>query len=268
MAGFAIFNLGNTAVKKEPGRERRISDRYPMGDAKGTFIYSGEKNTCNVIDISLDGCLVRTQECFPHGALAYVELDLHVYGLILHIGGITQWARKEHLIGVRFIHPTMRAKNELAGLLTCLVDSDAVEDIKEAIAEAHTDRILSPILSAEYPLVKKPKQKPEPEKQEATPVEPPKPAFIPEAPVPVQPAPILKIEQPEPENEPDEPSEDLVDWSADLHFLKDGSRLHGTVVNLGRKGVAFRWPTPMRATIPAALKWSSKCAACPSAWAA
>jgi len=264
MAGFAISNFGNSAIKKEPGRERRISDRYPMGDARGTLIYSGEKNTCNVIDISLDGCLIRTHERFPYGALAYVEVDLHIYGLILHIGGVTQWTHKEHLIGVRFIHPTMRAKNELAGLLTCLVDSDAVEEIKEAIAEANTDRILSPILSAEHPVVKKPKLETKPSQKvasnpsEASTAEPAQQAPIPATPVPltVQTVPIVKIAPPEsePEYQPTEALGESDDWSADLHFLKDGSHLHGTVVDLGMDGCGFQMAYPYAGDYPCRIE--------------
>jgi hypothetical protein len=132
---------------KSSGRDRRAADRFDMNRAPGTLSNSGLRMTCEVIDLSLTGCCVETREIFKPGALAQVKLMVPIQGIILSIWGVTQWVRRDHLVGIQFIHPTGRSKNQLAGLLTCLLDKSASEVVKAALA-AHAE---SMIVSLEHP---------------------------------------------------------------------------------------------------------------------
>jgi hypothetical protein len=214
-------------------RDRRANERYPLGDATGTLAYNGDRNPCQIIDISLDGCLIRSHSSFPHGALAYVEVTLHLFGMVLHIGGMTQWVREEKLIGVRFIHPTPRARNELAGLLTCLVDQEAMPQIQEALAQAHFDPKTTRILASEKPLVKPaaaetPKVLPPP-----TPAPPPEPL-------------IGAIHR--------TAAADSFDWTAEMRFLKESKTLRGTIVEIRMEGCAFELAQPFAGKHPSQVE--------------
>ena len=228
----------NQVAKNAVGRDRRIYDRYPLGDASGVLIYKGDKSPCHLVDISLEGCCIRTKDPFPHGALAYVEVVLSIYGMVLRIGGMTQWTRSQRLVGVRFILPTTRAKNELAGLLTCIVDREAAEEIKDALASVSVDPLAAPILAAQFPAIKKSEDKPAPP---PTAVTKPLVSVPPQSPEPSSSAPRSEA----PDWTGEEPN-----WTADMRFIKDGSHLRGKIVNLHMDGCGFLLPDAYKGDYP------------------
>jgi hypothetical protein len=108
-----------------------------------------------MLDVSLSGCRLRTLRPFTAGALESVKVILHIQEMVLSIWGITQWTTWDQLIGIRFIHPTGRTRNQLAGLLTCLLDESATDVVKAAIA-ATPVQAGSPIIALEHPLLVQP----------------------------------------------------------------------------------------------------------------
>ena len=108
-----------------------------------------------MLDISLSGCRLRTLQPFTAGALESVRVVLAIQEMVLSIWGTTQWTTMDRTIGVRFIHPTGRTRNQLAGLLTCLLDENAADVVKKAVAEA-SQQAGSPIIALEHPLPVKP----------------------------------------------------------------------------------------------------------------
>jgi len=144
--------LGASLTHGEPGpkggapigeRDRRASDRFDMNLAAGTLEYMGTRMRCDVIDLSLTGCSLRTREDFKAGALAHVKLTVPIDGMVLSIWGITQWVRRERMLGIHFIHPTGRSKNQLAGLLTCLLERSASDVVRSALAAQAESMIVS-----------------------------------------------------------------------------------------------------------------------------
>jgi hypothetical protein len=115
-------------------RDRRASDRFDMNPAAGTLEYMGTRMRCDVIDLSLTGCHLKTREDFRAGSLAHVKLTVPIDGMVLRIWGITQWVKPERMLGIHFIHPTGRSKNQLAGLLTCLLERSASDVVRAALA--------------------------------------------------------------------------------------------------------------------------------------
>jgi hypothetical protein len=125
-----------------------------------------------VVDISLTGCCVRTRQPFVAGALETVKVVFPIFEMVLSIWGATQWVSGDHLLGIRFRHPTSRSKNQLAGLLTCLIDRSAAEVVKKAMAEIAAHPGENPILQLEHPPDPNSPPAPEPESEpEAEPVE-------------------------------------------------------------------------------------------------
>jgi hypothetical protein len=113
----------------------------------------------------LTGCCLKLQEDFKAGALAHVKVNVPIDGMVLSIWGITQWVRRERTLGIQFIHPTGRSKNQLAGLLTCLLDRSASEVVKAALAAQAESLIIS--LEHTEPVGEKPATVPAPAHQAA-----------------------------------------------------------------------------------------------------
>lgn len=132
-------------------RDRRMYERFSLDGAFGNLIYKGALLPCQFIDISLGGCCVRTVNPFADGSLAPVEVVLLIFGLVLRIAGVTQWTSRGNLVGIHFMHPAARSKNQLAALLTCLIDRSAADALQEAVAEGALDQPDAPILAEQAP---------------------------------------------------------------------------------------------------------------------
>jgi hypothetical protein len=130
------------------GKDKRGDERFNLQAAPGTLMHKGVNIPCAMMDVSLSGCRVRTLTPFAAGALESVKVTLAIHGMVLSIWGITQWTTWRRLIGVRFLHPTGRTRNQLAGLLTCLLDESAAEVVKKAVAASALE-VGSPIIVLE-----------------------------------------------------------------------------------------------------------------------
>lgn len=138
-------------AKDAPFRDARADERFNLGDVPGKLIHNGAVLRCEVLDISLSGCSVRVLSPFTAGALQAVRTIFPIGKLVLNIWGVTQWVRGERLIGIRFLHPTRGSRNQLAALLTCLVDVSAAEAVTEAFGALAPGEMVSPILALEHP---------------------------------------------------------------------------------------------------------------------
>jgi hypothetical protein len=150
-ARFTSGEQGNGGAKSGGGRDRRVDERFDMQRAPGVLMHKGQNIPCEMLDISLGGCRLRTLLPFTAGALESVKVVISIHEMVLSIWGVTQWANWDRLLGVRFIHPTGRTRNQLAGLLTCLVDQSAAEVVKRAVSVA-AEQADSPIIALEHPL--------------------------------------------------------------------------------------------------------------------
>lgn len=120
---------------KPPSQERRAFERHSLDSARGEFYYRGVKLSCRLINVSMGGCCVSTEQRFMGGALAHVEVVLPVCGMVLRLVGTTVWSNEDNRVGVRFLHPSTKSKNQLAGLISCLIDQVAAEAVQEVAAD-------------------------------------------------------------------------------------------------------------------------------------
>jgi hypothetical protein len=121
-------------------RNRRKHPRYKLSDVHGELIHGESRVPCQALDISLSGCSLQTRKPFHPGALAPVEVVLYLMGMVLHIGGVTQWMRRGCQIGVCFKHECSHSEYQLEGLISCLAGERTAESVKELVAS----RILNP----------------------------------------------------------------------------------------------------------------------------
>lgn len=207
-------------------RDRRADERFEINTPGGCINYKGCKYPCEIVDISLSGCCVRTESPFLPGNLANVEIELPIYGMLLRMVGTTQWVTRKNLIGIRFMHISSRSKDQLAGLLTCLVDTSAADAVREVIAVAAAAQNAGRGLVLEIPdallqSLRQPRIPPKERVQQESPASQPPSA---------KPARSL---QGEVRFAVEEAS------SASLRFLKDDSRLSGSIVGLSKGGCSF-----------------------------
>jgi hypothetical protein len=131
------------------GRERRIYERHTLTGtgAVAKLNYQGTSFPCRLLDISMGGCRVETESPFRDGAIANVEVDLSVFGLNLRICGVTQWSTSTRQVGIRFIHPGVKTKNQVANIISCVIDESARDAVREALeAESNEQKMIQPFV--------------------------------------------------------------------------------------------------------------------------
>ena len=132
-------------------RNHRRHDRHPLTDAHGDLIHQKSRIPCQVLEISLGGCSLQTEKPFHHGALAPVEVVLRILGMVLHIGGTTQWTREQRHIGVRFTHVSFNSEHQLASLIACLAGQKSPEWVKESVASPALNPAIGDVLAVQPP---------------------------------------------------------------------------------------------------------------------
>jgi hypothetical protein len=136
MAALAMSESERKRINDARYRDRRADERFEVNAPGGCINYRGAKYTCQIVDVSVSGCCVRTESNFLPGNLANVEIVLPILGLVLRMVGKTQWLTHDNLVGIVFFHASVKSKNQLAGLITCLVDQCIAEEVKAAVAAA------------------------------------------------------------------------------------------------------------------------------------
>ena len=219
--------------KSAGGRDRRVDERFDLSCAPGTLIHKGASLACEMLDVSLSGCRLRTFKPFTEGALESVKVVLSIQEMVLSIWGITQWTTWDGTMGIRFIHPTGRSRNQLAELLMCLLDKAAVEVVKKAIAAA-ADQVGSAILALEHRPVAEPEVAEGAEGEESQAA-----AALPAA------------KRPELRSEYKVLSMEAGESPAVLHLVADERALEGHVVDVSQDGCLVRLARPFQVRLKA-----------------
>jgi c-di-GMP-binding flagellar brake protein YcgR len=91
------------------------------------LINVGSKLSGRILDLSMGGCRIRTDERFPVGIYTRVETEFLLEGLPIRLGGVIQSRhdRDRHLVGIRFLDMSAR-KRELLGQLI-----EEIEELQE-----------------------------------------------------------------------------------------------------------------------------------------
>jgi c-di-GMP-binding flagellar brake protein YcgR len=111
-------------VPKPPKSENvRQSERHAIdGRAEIHFINLGSSVHGRIVDLSLGGCGIRTDDPFPVGIYTRVEIAFHCEGLIFRLIGVIVDVHDPTFVGVRFLDVSLRKRQQLMQL---------IEEIKE-----------------------------------------------------------------------------------------------------------------------------------------
>ncbi len=70
-----------------------------------------------ILDVSLTGCRIRTEERFPVGIYRRVETEFRIDGLPFRLGGVVQSLHDRHTVGIRFLDLSDRKREHLRQLM-------------------------------------------------------------------------------------------------------------------------------------------------------
>lgn len=98
--------------------DRRTCPRFALEEPSAIVVLNqGIGFRCNVLDLSISGCRLRTGSRFPGSAWDCVEISFQLGGVALRINGEIQWIDGRQKAGIRFMNLTMRRREELAKVL-------------------------------------------------------------------------------------------------------------------------------------------------------
>jgi hypothetical protein len=105
-------------VQTEGTPENRAHRRYPV-DESATLLLLGHGSCIagRIIDLSENGCRLRTPAHFSGGVKTRVEISFRVHGIAFRFGGVVEWIKAGNSVGVRFVDVPVRKRVELCDVL-------------------------------------------------------------------------------------------------------------------------------------------------------
>lgn len=204
--------------------ERREHPRCVVeGSSSLLLISQGLTFPCQILDLSLEGCRLRTGKRCAASAPARAEVTFKVNGVSLRFLGVVRWADGKDCLGVQFTGVTARRREHLAELIGEVEQASAARVAKQAAEQAAEEQARRAAASGA------PAHAAARARADARPAQP---AEGPDA---------LPQSQPEPaKRDRRSHSRRTVDTSATIHLIKIGSRLGGQIVDLSLTGCRIR----------------------------
>ncbi len=112
------------SLVKSSGRERRAQSREGVDTSAVIFLVNiASRLTGRIVDLSLGGCRIRTDERFPVGIYTRIETEFRLEGLPFRLGGVIQAIHDRRNVGIRFLDMSSRKREQIEQL---------IEEIEEA----------------------------------------------------------------------------------------------------------------------------------------
>jgi len=123
--------------------ERRSDLRYSVDeDSVVLFVGHGVPQEARLVDLSQEGCRLRTMEPVVARVRLPVEVFFNVDGISFRFRGVLQWTDGHRLIGVRFVNIIPQRMVELASIVCGMEKTAAVraEAVNLLVAEYETSK--------------------------------------------------------------------------------------------------------------------------------
>jgi c-di-GMP-binding flagellar brake protein YcgR len=99
-------------------RNRRLETRCGVDtSAVIRLIKTRSQLAGQILDLSMGGCRIHTVERFPLGIYTRVEVEFHLRGLPLLLGGVVQAIHERKEVGIRFLDVSPRKRDDLKELI-------------------------------------------------------------------------------------------------------------------------------------------------------
>jgi hypothetical protein len=124
-------NENGTKNRAKP--DRRAFPRHAVDAvSKMLLVNTGICMAGRVLDLSLGGCKIRTEEPFQVGIFVRVEAEFYLQGLPFRISGVSQSIFDRNTIGVRFLDMSQRRREQLAELIAEIAEAADFDSIPAA----------------------------------------------------------------------------------------------------------------------------------------
>lgn len=109
-------------------RERRGFARHAVNSEATVFLVDLRAVIKGrIVDVSLGGCRIRSQERFPLGIYRRVEVEFALDGLPFRLAGVVQTLHDRYTIGIRLLDLSDRKREQLAALMEELDAAERLE---------------------------------------------------------------------------------------------------------------------------------------------
>lgn len=113
------------SLVKPSSRERRSQGREGVDtSASILLVKSASRLHGRILDLSLGGCRIQTDEFFPVGIFTRVEAEFRLEGMPFRLGGVIQAIHDRHHVGIRFLDMSSRKREQLQLLI------EGIEELK------------------------------------------------------------------------------------------------------------------------------------------
>jgi c-di-GMP-binding flagellar brake protein YcgR len=104
-------------------RERRAQPRLEVDTSAAIcLIHTGSRLNGRILDLSLDGCRIRTDAPFQVGIYTRIEVEFRLQGTPFRVGGVLQAIHEKRAAGIRFLDVSERKRGQLEQLIGDLED--------------------------------------------------------------------------------------------------------------------------------------------------
>jgi len=106
--------------------DRRSSSRHAVDTrvnlilVKSAICMAGQ-----ILNLSLGGCRVRTDQRFSVGIYTRVEAEFYLHGLPFRVGGVSQAILDKNTVGIRFLDMSDRRRDQLTELIAEIAEAEA-----------------------------------------------------------------------------------------------------------------------------------------------
>ncbi len=114
---------------QESPRERRASRRHGVDTSVVIHLVKmATKLRGQILDLSLGGCRIRTEQRFLVGIYTRVETEFRVQGVPVLLAGVIQAIYDRNQLGIRFLDVSPRKHDQLVELIQELGEAAAQEE--------------------------------------------------------------------------------------------------------------------------------------------
>jgi c-di-GMP-binding flagellar brake protein YcgR len=102
------------------GRDRRAQSRHGVDTSAVILLINiASQVRGRILDLSVGGCRIHTNERFPVGICTRVEAEFHLEGLPFRLGGVIQAIHDQgrQLVGIRFLDMSVRKREQVEQLM-------------------------------------------------------------------------------------------------------------------------------------------------------
>lgn len=106
-------------------RDRRGKSRHKVDSFCTIFLVrAGSALRGRILDLSLSGCRIHTDQRFPVGIYTRVEVEFHLQGLPFRLGGVVQAIHNRNTVGIRFLDVSERKRQQVQELIGAMEEID------------------------------------------------------------------------------------------------------------------------------------------------